>query len=160
VNLSQQAGAAVVGGQSYTLRFWAKSSANQAVMADVHLGGAPWTALGKQWFTTTGSWQPYAMTFTPASAASNLVVQLNVGQSAGSVWLDGVSLAQGDPNVWRRDYAGGVVLLNGTGSAQTVVVGPGYRRILGTQDPVTNSGAAASSVTIPSQDALLLVRSS
>ncbi len=158
VNLGQQ-GASVAGGQSYTLSFWAKSSAGQAVLASVHLGAAPWTAVAKQWFTTTTGWQQYRLTFTPAASASNLVLQLDVGQSAGTVWLDAVSFAPGDPNVWRRDFAHGTVLLNGTNAAQTVVLGPGYRRIAGTQDPATNSGAAASSVTIPSQDALLLVRS-
>ncbi len=158
VNLGQQ-GASVAGGQSYTLSFWAKSSAGQAVLASVHLGAAPWTAVAKQWFTTTTGWQQYRLTFTPAASASTLVLQLDVGQSAGTVWLDAVSFAPGDPNVWRRDFAHGTVLLNGTNAAQTVVLGPGYRRIAGTQDPATNSGAAASSVTIPSQDALLLVRS-
>jgi hypothetical protein len=39
-----------------------------------------------------------------------------------------------------------------------VSLGPGYRRIAGTQDPATNTGAAANTVTIPPQDALLLAR--
>jgi hypothetical protein len=72
--------------------------------------------------------------------------------------LDGTSLQRGDSNLWRRDFTNGTVLLNATNAPVSVYVGSGYRRIQGTQDRVTNSGAAVSSVTVPAQDALLLVK--
>ena len=82
--------------------------------------------------------------------------------SAGQGWLGQplgavTTLAT---NLLRRDFTHGTVLVNGTSSPQTVTVGAGYQRIAGTQDPVTNSGATVSTVTIPAQDALLLVRTS
>jgi hypothetical protein len=61
-------------------------------------------------------------------------------------------------NVYRRDFTNGTVLLNASGSTQTVNVGAGYHRIAGTQDRVTNSGAAVTTVTLAPQDGLLLVR--
>jgi hypothetical protein len=81
-------------------------------------------------------------------------------EAAGLGWLGqpvgpAVTLAS---NLWRRDFTGGTVLLNGSGSPQTVTVGPGYRRIAGTQSPTVNSGATVSTVTVAPQDALLLVK--
>jgi hypothetical protein len=81
-----------------------------------------------------------------------------VSAASGEVWLAGASPRQGDSHLWRRDFQHGTVLLNGTASPQTVTLSPGYRRIAGTQDPVTNNGTAVSSVTLPPNDALLLVK--
>ena len=97
------------------------------------------------------------MTFTPTVSASGLAAQFNLGAAPGTVWLSAVSLQRGDPNVWRRDFAHGTVLLNATATPQTVMLGPGYRRLLGTQDRATNNGAPAPSVTLTPQDAVLLV---
>jgi len=85
-------------------------------------------------------------------------VQLNLAQAAGTLWIDNATFQQGNPNVWRRDFAHGTVLLNGASSAQTVTMPPGYRRIAGTQDPITNNGLPVTSLTLAPQDAILLVK--
>jgi hypothetical protein len=58
------------------------------------------------------------------------------------------------------DFQHGTVLLNATTAPHSFVLGPGYRRISGTQDPITNSGAAVTAVTVPARDSLLLDRTS
>jgi len=60
--------------------------------------------------------------------------------------------------VYRRDYAQGIVLVNPSDTSRTIEVGPGYRRLRGNQDPETNSGAPAHTVTLPPEDGLLLLR--
>ncbi len=91
-------------------------------------------------------------------ALSKVMTQAQI--SAGQGWLGqplgaATTLAT---NFLRRDFTNGTVLLNATSSAQNVSLGASFHRIAGTQDSSTNSGAAATSVTIPAQDALLLVR--
>lgn len=150
---------AVVGGQTYTLSYWIKGSAGQTVQAALQQNVSLWTTRAFQQVVLTGQWQHYLLTFTAPTSESDLKAQFNLAGSAGTVWIDGVALQEGDANVWRRDFTNGIVLVNGTASPQSVVVGEGYRRIAGTQDTLTNSGVAMTSVTIPSQDAILLVRS-
>jgi hypothetical protein len=59
---------------------------------------------------------------------------------------------------WRRDYDGGVVLVNPTTAAVTIRLGGTFRKIRGRQDRSVNSGALVSSVTIPSRDGIVLLR--
>ena len=59
---------------------------------------------------------------------------------------------------WRRDFIGGISLVNPTTGSVTVKLGGTFRRIKGKQDPKVNSGATVSSVTIPSQDGIILLR--
>ena len=66
-----------------------------------------------------------------------------------------VKLANG---VWRRDFQNGVALNNSSGSAQTVSLGGTYKHLTGSQAPGINDGSSVSSVTIPNQDGLILLR--
>jgi hypothetical protein len=60
-------------------------------------------------------------------------------------------------NVWRRDYTGGVVLVNPSDTAVTVQLGGTYRKIKGTQDPTVNDGSTVTAVTIPGHDGIILL---
>jgi hypothetical protein len=60
--------------------------------------------------------------------------------------------------VWRRDFQNGVVLVNPTSASRTVAVGPGLRRLAGTQDPAVNDGAAVSRVTLQPKEGIVLRR--
>ena len=73
------------------------------------------------------------------------------------VWLDSVYVFEGNPNVFRRDFDNGIVVVNATPSSKTVNLDGTFKRIKGTQDAV-NNGATLSSVTIPAYDSPLLVR--
>lgn len=60
--------------------------------------------------------------------------------------------------VYIRRFTGGLVLVNPALTSATVSVGTGYRRITGTQDPVTNNGAMVSdNVVLPSKSGLILI---
>jgi hypothetical protein len=148
----------LVAGTAYTLTFWAKGSGNQTIGAGVQQSAPPWGGRAYQSFTLTRQWQRYRLTFIAPATESAVKIQFNLGQAAGTVWLDRVRFQQGDPNLWRRDFSGGTVLLNASSTTQQITLGPGYRRIAGTQDTVTNSGAAVSSIALAPQDAILLVR--
>jgi hypothetical protein len=60
--------------------------------------------------------------------------------------------------VWMRRFSGGVSVVNATRSPVTVPLGALYRRLRGTQAPAVNNGRLARSVTIPSQDGIVLAK--
>jgi len=87
----------------------------------------------------------------------------------GVVWFDELdnNLGNGSTKptaawqkgVWRRDFDNGIVLVNPKGNgAQTVTLETAYVKIKGTQDPVTNSGATVTSVTLKDRDGIILLR--
>ncbi|QYN34467.1 putative glycoside hydrolase family 15 protein [Pseudonocardia sp. DSM 110487] len=69
---------------------------------------------------------------------------------------DGVGVVA--PDVVRRDFDHGIVLNNAGPVAQTVDLGGTFRRLTGRQDPATNDGSLATSVTLPPRDGLVLLR--
>ena len=61
--------------------------------------------------------------------------------------------------VYRRRFENGMAIVNPKGNGtRTVQIGPGYKRFSGTQDPSTNNGQVAESVTLGERDGLILVR--
>ena len=87
----------------------------------------------------------------------------------GVVWFDeldqSLGAAQAAPTaawqkgVWRRDFDNGIVLVNPKGNGpQTVTLETSYLKIKGTQDPVTNSGQAVTTVTLKDRDGIMLLR--
>jgi hypothetical protein len=71
--------------------------------------------------------------------------------------LDGPS-APYRAGLWRRDYTNGVVLVNTTTRTKTVSLTGAYERISGTQDARVNTGGLTRSVTLPANDAIILLR--
>ena len=66
------------------------------------------------------------------------------------VWSNGV---------YRRRFENAMVLVNPNADARTVTVNRNaWRRLLGTQDTVTNNGQPAGTITLPPKDGLVLVR--
>jgi outer membrane biosynthesis protein TonB len=61
-------------------------------------------------------------------------------------------------NAWRRDYEGGIALVNPSDAAVTVQLGGTFRKIKGTQDPTVNDGTTVTAVTIPSHDGIVVLR--
>ena len=62
------------------------------------------------------------------------------------------------PSVWRRDFENGIALVNASGVAQTVQFKEEFEKVHGVQDPQTNDGSIVSSVTLPSNDGLILLK--
>lgn len=62
------------------------------------------------------------------------------------------------PSVWARDFLNGKILVNSSSSTQTIRLDGEYEKLHGTQDPATNNGAIVSSVTLPPNDGIILLR--
>jgi hypothetical protein len=60
--------------------------------------------------------------------------------------------------VWWRDYERAAVVVNSTGKSATVSLPGVFERIRGSQDPDVNSGRVETSLTLASQDGLVLFR--
>jgi hypothetical protein len=63
-------------------------------------------------------------------------------------WLEGL---------YRRDFEKGLVIVNPTRDAITIELELGYRRLLGTQDPVINDGTSVTEITIGAEDGIILL---
>jgi hypothetical protein len=65
-----------------------------------------------------------------------------------------ITLTEG---VYRRDFERGIVLGNFSPLTVTLTLEKPYRKIQGIQDPQTNDGTLATSVTLPAHDGLILL---
>lgn len=92
-----------------------------------------------------------------------------VTDEALPTWADEYSTNIGTPSeapptaptasgIWMRKYSNGIVLVNPGATTASVNIGAGYRRLQGTQDPVTNNGQPTSIVTLEPNRGLLLVK--
>lgn len=61
-------------------------------------------------------------------------------------------------DVWRRDYANGLALVNPTNENQKIDLGGEYEKLIGTQDNRVNNGGIVDTVTLPAKDGLLLYK--
>ena len=132
----------------YTLVFSTKASKLREI--EVSIGGH-----GER-YMIGNRWQRHVMTFRTGSS-SNDFIRFNIGRESSVVWLDSVYVFAGNPNVFRRDFDNGIVVVNATPSTKSVNLGGTFKRIKGTQDPV-NNGATLTKVTLPAYDSALLVR--
>ncbi|MDI6770841.1 MAG: putative glycoside hydrolase [Anaerolineales bacterium] len=124
-------------GVVYDLTFWAKADRPRSLILNLHKNSPDWDNYGL-WreVALTADWQPYTVTFQAAATADDARIQFLAGTVTGTVWLDDVRLTLHPPDVFRRAYTHGLVLLNGTNETQTVTLEPGYRRLSGTQAPL------------------------
>ncbi len=152
----------VISGTEYTLSFWAKADADDpehVIAAAVQQNEAPWE--GYIWLEdiALGSdWRLYEMSAVASGSDSAAVLHLEVGERTGSVWFDDVRLQEGGRDVWRRDYTGGLALVNATATTRTIPLGGTFQKITGTQAPAINDGSVVTQVTLPALDGLVLLR--
>lgn len=126
----------LVAGVSYELSFWAKASAPRPITVSAQQNAPPWNGYGLyQRVDLDTPWQRFTVPFTATATGSDVRIQFLVGATTGTVWLDDVQLTRRAPDVWRRDFTNGIVLVNGTAASQTVSLGAGYRRLVGAQAP-------------------------
>jgi hypothetical protein len=124
-------------GVSYDLTFWAKADVSRPIAVDAQRNSPDWRNYGLSQTLTVGTgWKQYTVTFQANETVSDARIQFWVGQQTGEVWLDEVSLTVHPPDLYRRDFTNGVVLLNGTRQSQTISVGPGFHRLTGSQAPL------------------------
>ena len=136
-------------GDSYTVAVSMRSNADRDVLVSLGDDSAR--------LPLSSQWRRYVLTLRPPQSGKT-TLRFAVGMERDPVWIDSVYLFKGDANVFKREFDRGLAVANATPEPVTVVVGPGYRRIAGTQDPAVNSGDVVTEVTIPPYDGLLLVR--
>jgi len=136
-----------VAGREYTFVFSAKASRPREISATSG-GHAERFLLGTDW-------QRFVVSFT-ATETGEFRTNFNVGQENTEVWVDSIYLFEGNPNLFRRDFDNGIVVVNATPQQKTIALGGTYQRINGTQDSI-NNGASITSVTLPAYDTALLV---
>lgn len=139
----------LVSDREYTIAFAARASTYREIA--VSLG----SETGR--VTLGPDWRRYVLGFRQ-SRSQNAPLLFQVGRENTQVWLDSVYVFEGNANVFRRDFANGIVLANATPISRTIQLGGPFLRINGTQDPAVNNGATVTSVTLPPYDGLLLVR--
>ena len=146
-------------GVEYTLTFSARSDSERALYAWAQMNRDPWTTwIEFPTLAVTDEWQTFSIGGLAGGSDENAQLYFGVGQQTGTVWLKDVTLARGGLAVWRRDFEGGVVLLNATGQAQTIDLGGEYVKIDGTQDRSVNDGSPVSVVTVGAFDGVILLR--
>jgi hypothetical protein len=122
---------------SYDDTFWARADANRYISVSSQKGSPNWDNYGlyqQVWITT--NWQQYTVSFIANATVSDARLQFFAGASTGTVWLDDVHLTPSPPQIYRRDFNYGSVLLNATRQVQNVSVGSGFHRLTGTQAPM------------------------
>ena len=148
---------AVSQGADYTLSFWAKADRDHVVDAWVQRRSAQrWLDFGKIALTT--SWQRFQVSYTATGSDSAAVLGIGLGQVPGTVWLDDIRLQRGSRDLWRRDFDGGISLVNASNATVTVPLGGVYRKIKGSQDPSVNDGSLVARVALPGHDGIALLR--
>ncbi|MDO9176558.1 MAG: putative glycoside hydrolase, partial [Actinomycetota bacterium] len=92
-HVSAAHGAAIVGGASYTLRFWARADATHTVNAWVQMGRDPWDNEIEFGGVDVGTaWREYELTGTSSASDASAQLVLALGGSTGDVWLDDVRM--------------------------------------------------------------------
>ncbi len=141
---------------TYTLSFWARSSIDQQLL--VHLYSSYCTGyrcMNDTRYNLTNEWTHYETSFTSTGTGpSGLSIFVS---NPSTVWIDDVSLREGDSSFYRRDFDNGLVLLNYTNTARSVSLGGTYKRLSIPGSDVWD-GASISSETVPPYDARILLK--
>jgi hypothetical protein len=87
-----QAGVPLVQGQSHKITFWAKASAARQGELAIQQGGPPYDAYLVRALALTTAWKKFTFTFKPNATVSDALFNFNLGQAAGTVWIDTVSM--------------------------------------------------------------------
>jgi hypothetical protein len=118
----------------YDVSFWARSDALRMMHVIAQLSESPWSELGLSMDVLVDTyWQEYRYSFRANATTAATAFALHFGYTPGTTWVDDISISERPPDVMRRDFEGGVVLLNASDSPQTIALEPGLRRFTGTQ---------------------------
>jgi len=133
----EQHNLALTAGTEYEVQFWARADRPHSFIVYTQGGAPDYPAYGLDQTISIGTtWNLYSVSFVAPVTASDGRLEFFLGNEVGNVWLDDVELYKAPERLYRRDFADGVVLLNGTSSPQTIDVGSGLQRFTGTQAPL------------------------
>ncbi|MEK7571980.1 MAG: carbohydrate binding domain-containing protein [Patescibacteria group bacterium] len=92
-----QYGLPITSGQTYTVVFFAKASANRTINTVIQQSSSPFTVYKNQTFSLTTNWQQFTYNFVAPSTQSNVFIGFQMANATGTVWLDNVQFYQGSP---------------------------------------------------------------
>ncbi len=69
-------------------------------------------------------------------------------KNEGQIVVDSIRITKGRGGVFQREFQNGLALVNPTTTTLVIPVEPGYRRIMGTLDPITNNGLPVTQVAL------------
>jgi hypothetical protein len=145
----------VESGHGYTLSFWARASVAQDLVLHLYSPSCPSNrCLSDQHVQLGTTWQRYEIPFVAsgtAAAGFNLFVSV-----PGTVWLDDLSMREGDASVYRRNFENGIVLLNYTTEPRTVDLGGTYRHLTVAGSSLYDGAAVTQETLVPSDGRILL----
>jgi hypothetical protein len=124
-------------GVTYDFSFHARGSAARPLTVSAQKSSPDWRGYGlHQELWLTDQWQAFTVPFTATETVTDARLQFFLGESTDTVWIDDVRLTVHPPDVFRRDFTQGIVLLNGTREVRDVTLGPGFHRLTGSQAPM------------------------
>jgi hypothetical protein len=125
---------AFVQGVTYDLEFQARADRPRTIGVVTQKQAADWRNYGlSREVAIDTTWKRYVVTFQAKETASDSRMLFAFGETAGDVWIDGVSIVEHPADVFRRDFENGIALFNGTSLPCTISLEPGLKRITGTQ---------------------------
>lgn len=146
-------------GKEYTLSFYARADKQRNISVWAEQDREPWAVrLSYGEFSLTKEWQKFELPITSEANDQQARLVFGMGSDTGSVWLDEISLQEGNLDLWRRDYDHGIVLVNATANTATIQLEDIYTKINGTQDRSVNDGSQVKEVTIAPHDGIILLR--
>jgi hypothetical protein len=133
----QQSNLSLTAGQEYQVQFWARASVPLTFQTAIQGGTSPYPYYGMSGTAVTvgTAWAPYSVYFIAPTTANDAILEFQLGNQVGDLWLDNVQLFTAPTRLYRRDFTNGVVLLNGTSSTQTISLDSGMQRFSGSQAP-------------------------
>ena len=146
----------VVQGTDYTLQFWARAEPAQQFLLHLYSDACPLQrCLSDKTLALSNEWQQFTVSFQATGSTASAGLNL-FAQQVGQVWLDDISLKEGNSSVYRRDFENGVVLLNYTTDPITVDLQSDYER-LDIVGSAVFDGATVQQETVPPWDARSLL---
>ena len=89
-------------------------------------------------------WARHVLTLCARQSAASFDLRFELGRDDGWVELQEVRLQEGAAEAgWTREFEHGLTAVNPTRRARVLEIPPGFRKILGAQDPAHNDGKAA-----------------
>jgi hypothetical protein len=149
----------VTEGTNYTLSFRARADHPLPISVWSQQNHDPWTTwINFSSVPLTTEWQQYTLTARSIGSDTQAKLIFALGKTTGKIWLDDVLLQTTKPDVYRRDFEHGIVLVNASADPVTIPLNGTFKKIAGTQDRSVNDGSMVTSVTVPPQDGIILLR--
>jgi hypothetical protein len=144
---------------TYTFSFWARASVPQMLRAQLYSESCAnnFLCLANKRYCLSTTWTQYEASFTSnATAATGLDFFVEV---PGSVWVDDVSVREGDTGLFRRDFQHGAVIVNYTNTTRVASLGGTFWRLKVAGSSVWD-GARVTQETVPMSDARIVLADS